>query len=454
MANDSDQAQTTTANERSFYTIAAAEAALRQEQQRNDVLSAKLDEKFDELGKTIGGKLDNLLSLLERVLATTATTSKQESVPPPLEQGPPLLSETLALKIEVTPIPPLTDVQTTTSGLRSFSLLRTQSDSETDRRQFMQRDRSLPPRSQSPTCIPIQPFSRRSPSPNSSLGNGSYKPLTGVKLPIFHGRYMENVNAWITIIEDRFFLAETPDNKKIADISALFMDDALVWYLDLRTKYLHGPPSWEEFKMELHVKFADSPVRMSYLRKSLKTVPYGGPNEMEQYISAFRSIEIQITENEMRLGDRLKYFLAPFNTALKRRIMNEHPKHIEIAYDAALDYANVIAETEKPVEEPTIEKKLGLSQYIKKYPSVEPSDKSKPSKSESSTKKTHSDSDSDSEEDLDIMSDTGNKTCFRCQKLGHVAADCLTPRPVPRSAITGRTIQNGKRVHFSQAIKY
>ena len=53
MANDSEQAQTTTANECSFYTIAAAEATLRQEQQRNDVLSTKLDEKFDELGKTI-----------------------------------------------------------------------------------------------------------------------------------------------------------------------------------------------------------------------------------------------------------------------------------------------------------------------------------------------------------------------------------------------------------------
>ena len=182
----------------------------------------------------------------------------------------------------------------------------------------MQSDRSLPPRSQSPTRIPIQPFSRWLPSSNGSLGNGSYKPLTGIKLPIFHGRYIENVNAWITIIEDRFFLAETLDNKKIPDISALFMDDALVWYLDLQTKYLHGPPLWKEFKMELHVKFADSSVRMSYLRKSLKTVPYGGPNEMEQYISAFRSIEIQITVNEMRLGDRLEYFLAPFNTALKR----------------------------------------------------------------------------------------------------------------------------------------
>jgi hypothetical protein len=43
MANNSDQAQT---NTRIFHTIAAAEEALRQEQQRNDILSAKLDEKF------------------------------------------------------------------------------------------------------------------------------------------------------------------------------------------------------------------------------------------------------------------------------------------------------------------------------------------------------------------------------------------------------------------------
>jgi len=57
---------------------------------------------------------------------------------------------------------------------------------------------------------------------------------------------------------------------------------------------------------------------MSYLQKALKTVAYDGPNETEKYILAFRSIEFQITESEMWIGDKLDRFLGPFNTALKQ----------------------------------------------------------------------------------------------------------------------------------------
>ena len=78
----------------------------------------------------------------------------------------------------------------------------------------------------------VQPFRRQAPSPLRLVDN-LYKPLTEIKLPVFHGRYIENVNTWITIIEDRFFLHGTLENKKIADISALSEDNALVWYLDL-----------------------------------------------------------------------------------------------------------------------------------------------------------------------------------------------------------------------------
>ena len=45
---------------------------------------------------------------------------------------------------------------------------------------------------------------------------------------------------------------------------------------------------------------------------------------------------------------------------------------MEGIYDAALDYTNVFAETEK-MEETTIEEKpQELSQYMKRYPSTKP----------------------------------------------------------------------------------
>jgi len=119
-----------------------------------------------------------------------------------------------------------------TTGLRPLSL-QSQSDPEVDRPQFMQRDRSLPPPNLSPARIPVQPFTQCTRSPSHKPKNSDAKPIVGVKLPIFRGKYTDNVHAWLAIIRDHFHLHKTPDNEKIANISALFKDDALVWYLDL-----------------------------------------------------------------------------------------------------------------------------------------------------------------------------------------------------------------------------
>src|SRR5438105_10346432 len=123
---------------------------------------------------------------------------------------------------------------------------------------------------------------------------------------------------------------------KIASISSLFHDDALTWYLWIQSAYPH-PPTWEEFKKELRVKFADSPVHTGFLRKALSSTKYSGPNDMEKYISQFRSLEIQILNYDMTLGDKLEYFIRPFELSLQRLIKKEHPTSMEIAYDMALN---------------------------------------------------------------------------------------------------------------------
>ena len=73
MASGSDQTQTTInpTGERSFYTIAAAEEALRQEQQRNNTLNVKID----SLERTVGEKLDTIASLLQQLISLNASQS-------------------------------------------------------------------------------------------------------------------------------------------------------------------------------------------------------------------------------------------------------------------------------------------------------------------------------------------------------------------------------------------
>ena len=299
--------------QRIFQSMTAAEEAYRQEQQRNDAL---------------GSKLNRIAELLERLIVQTSTP------PPP----PPATPQETKIEPGVTPAP--IDEETSrsispTSGLRVLNLPRSRSDPSStmftpeSRRDYLQRDRSRPPPSSSPSRLPTTP----KPEEDES---SFYKALAGTRLPYFHGRYTDNVNAWITIIEDRFWLTKIPERVKIASISSLFKGDALMWYLDIRSQY-NKQPTWEEFKRELRVKFADSPIRTSYLRKKLRSVQYDGPFEMEQYISGFRSIEIQITKEDMTYGDKLEYFLRPFSKDLQRHVKNEQPIRMEIAYDATLN---------------------------------------------------------------------------------------------------------------------
>jgi Ty3 transposon capsid-like protein/Zinc knuckle len=224
-----------------------------------------------------------------------------------------------------------------------------------------------------------------------------YRALSGVKPPKFHGKYTEDVNAWITIIEDQFYLNPTAEATKIAAVSALFKDDALTWYLWLRNQY-QRPPSWTEFKKELQVKFADSPVHTAALRIQLSNVPYNGPSSMESYISKFRSLEVQISVSEMAFGDRLHYFIAPFEMKLKRAIKTDHPRTMELAYDAATDWAyiNVISKVEASNPDPS----LG---------SLAASDKDI------------------SEDELDTIEMTNIK-CYNCNRRGHLSHDCTKPR--------------------------
>ena len=132
-------------------------------------------------------------------------------------------------------------------------------------------------------------------------------------IPARNNGQAEDVNSWITIIEDQFFLHSTKEKYKVANVSPLFQDDALTWYSWLKGQY-RRPITWNKFKRELRMKYAESTVRTSALREKLKTVPYSGPSSVEKYVSRFRSLEQQISAKEMAFGDRLHYFISPFKT--------------------------------------------------------------------------------------------------------------------------------------------
>jgi Ty3 transposon capsid-like protein/Zinc knuckle len=337
---------------RLFNSLTAAEAAYRQQTDQNRLQLAQFS--------LLNNKIDVLINSINRLV--NAMTPGQ---PPPPDRTEP----------EQQSLPP--------------------PDPEANRRrEFMERDRSAPPEIEETTDteLPVAPFSSNSRS------------LTGVKLPRFYGKYTEDVNSWISIIEDQFFLHSTKEKYKVANVSPLLQDDALTWYSWLKGQY-RRPITWPEFKRELRTKYAESTVRTSALREKLKTVPYNGPNSVEKYVSKFRSLEQQISAKEMAFGDRLHYFISPFETEFRRAIKREHPKTMELAYDAAIDWAYINQDDSDASTNP------------QGPPLLTPAT--------NETKKKKDDASDDDE--LDVM-DMRQVTCYNCNKLGHFARDCRKPR--------------------------
>ena len=64
-----------------------------------------------------------------------------------------------------------------------------------ERRQFIDRDRSTEPVIETDDT-----------DGDETIVSPNYKELVGVKLPTFRGKYTDDVNAWISIIEDQLTL--------------------------------------------------------------------------------------------------------------------------------------------------------------------------------------------------------------------------------------------------------
>jgi len=126
----------------------------------------------------------------------------------------------------------------------------------------------------------------------------------------------------------------------------------------------------------------------------------------------------------MAFADRLGYFLQTFeiiDPTLKLQIQDQHPRQMEIAYDAALNFAWSRLEKQ--------EREKGGPKTIKRA-------LLRPAKS-MADKKAVNDSDSEADNELNyipldllMMDKLASIICYRCNKPGHYAKMCPFPQPI------------------------
>jgi hypothetical protein len=188
--------------------MAAANEAYREQveiNRGNIDLNRELGTKIDNLADKVDSltnKLDDFVSVMTNFITTLAPILQPRGQVQ--TQAQPEVKQPASPALPVSPyrsISPYSADATPPTGNR--------------RRAFLGRDRSAEPMS---FLAEDDPRSYR-PSRNS-------RGLAGVRLPKFHGRYTEDVDAWIAIIEDQFILNGIEGRYKVPSVSALLVDDA------------------------------------------------------------------------------------------------------------------------------------------------------------------------------------------------------------------------------------
>ena len=163
--------------------------------------------------------------------------------------------------------------------------------------------------------------------------------IPNLRLQHFRGRDLDNVRAWLHMVNQQFMVYDIPEHKKVLLVAQALRGDAFTFYYYLVSSDNNVDPSWKVFQEEFTRKYDNTEARSNQLRYQLASTKYHGTHGMSEYIERFRSIEAQI--HDMHFCDRVLNFIRPFPHELRTLVLNSDLsyKDMDISYQIARDWA-------------------------------------------------------------------------------------------------------------------
>jgi hypothetical protein len=219
------------------------------------------------------------------------------------------------------------------------------------------------------------------------------------KTPTFSGKYNENVEDWLFIVEHNLRKARIPETAKLGEIIEYVRGTPLSI---LREHLQNGKTSWEDFRKTLIKTFKPVNFELETLNQ-LRELKQRDFKFIGQYVNKFLNLttKIKLTEKE-----KFNYFLGGLSSSFVYEIKMRQASNMDEAVAIAMQFEKV--KQSKPENKGRWSSNFSNKSVHDQLNGANPMRKQiLPNDNKTNKQKL---------------------TCFKCGKEGHIATKCTTPK--------------------------